>query len=209
MRKPKLKSSYDFLSNDTLALYAHGVVQQTTTSPYFSKGAELAAPVQTAVAALDAAVAETAHPSPSQTAARDAIRITLRDALGALATRLNLDFIGQEAALLSSGLELVQQAAAAAHADDLAPTDVSLVDAPQAGFLVVRFKRPANAVQTLIRYTTDGALPEEQWLVAVGGRQERVLGPFRSGQRVGVKVAALAAGTTEADYAAVVWRIVQ
>lgn len=92
---------------------------------------------------------------------------------------------------------------------DTTPTDVTLVDAPMAGFLLLRFKRSAGSVVTLIRYTTDATLPEDRWLVAVGGGRERLLGSFAPGTRVWVKVAGLTASTTEPDYSEVVSRIVQ
>ena len=90
-----------------------------------------------------------------------------------------------------------------------APTDVELVDSPSTGCLYLHGKRPAGAVQNLTRYTTDHALPEENCLVAVGGRREMELGSFAGGTKVWAKLASLTGSTSSPAYSAIVSRIVQ
>ena len=61
----------------------------------------------------------------------------------------------------------------------------------------------------LSRYTTDHALPEENWLVAVGGGRELELGLFAGGTKVWARLASLTGSTSSPVYSAVVSRIVQ
>ena len=213
MRKPKLLEDYSRLPNDTVPPFAHGVVRQTTASTFLAKGGDLAKPLAAALADFDAALAATDNPSPADTARRDQLRTAVVVELGRLGKRLNLDYPGQEAALLSAGLTLAAATAPAAGSAALgagagAVMDFDLLDGP-AGYLLLKLKRPTGTTQNLIRYTPDEKLPEAQWLVAVGGGRERQLGPFAAGTRVWVKAAALTASTTEPQYSAVKSRLVQ
>ena len=210
MRKPKLIEDYGKLPNDQIASFAHGAIRQTTASPFITKGSDLVKPLAAALALLDADVAATDHPTPAQTAQRDLLRTAALTELGRLAKRLNLDYPGDEPALLSSGLSLAsttgsQAAVAPATA---AVMDFELVDGP-AGYLLLKLRRPTGTIQNLVRYTTNAQLPEDQWPVAVGGGRERQLGPFDSGTKVWVKAAGLTGSTTEPQYSAVKSRIVQ
>ncbi|GAB3582075.1 hypothetical protein [Hymenobacter daeguensis] len=213
MRKPKLLEDYTYLLYDTVSPFAHAAVRQTTASPFIATGAELVKALSAAVMALDAAVAVTDHPSPAQTAQRDQLRTATTTELGRLAKRLNLDYPGNEPALLSSGLTLADGAGTAARSLATTATDVvmdfDLLDGTQPGCLLLKLKRPTGTLQNLIRYSFDAKFPEEQWLVAVGGGRERQLGPFESGTKVFVKAAALVGSTTEPQYSAVKSRIVQ
>lgn len=212
MRKPKLIEDYGTLINDAVSLLAHSVVRQTTTSPFIANGGSLLQALETAVAALDANVATIDYPTPAQTANRDKLRTAVVAELGRLAKRLNLDYQGNEAALLSSGLTLAAatgSGAARSLAPVAVPMEFELVDGGQPGCVLLKLSRPTGTIQNLIRYTTDEKLPEDNWCVAVGGGRERELGPFDSGTRVFVKAAALAGSTTAPQYSGVKSRIVQ
>ena len=210
MRKPKLIEDYTYLGYDAVSPFAHGVIRQTTASPFLAKGADLVKALAAAVALLDADVAATDHPTPAQTAQRDLLRTAVTTELGRLAKRLNLDYPGDEPALLSPGLPLANSANALASVgpDTASVMDFDLLDST-AGYLLAKLKRPAGTTQNLIRYALDATLPEANWLVAVGGGRERVLGPFESGTKVFVKAAALTGSTTEPQYSAVKSRLVQ
>jgi hypothetical protein len=191
MRKPKLIEDYSILVNDAVSLFAHSAIRQTTTSSFIANGGSLLQALEVAVAALDANVATIDHPTPAQTANRDLLRTAVTAELGRLAKRLNLDYLGQEPALLSSGLTLVAATTANA-ARTLAPVAVpmefDLLDGGQPGCVLLKLSRPTGTIQNLIRYSTDEKLPEDNWCVAVGGGRERELGPFDSGTKVFVKV---------------------
>ncbi|WP_210521022.1 hypothetical protein [Hymenobacter terricola] len=210
MRKSKLIEDYAKLANDALAPFAHSAVRQTSTSGFIKNGGELTKPLDVAVALLDADVAATDHPMPAQTAQRDLLRAATVLELNRLAKRLNLDYLADEPALLSSGLTLASSTGTLARVAPATETvmDFDLVDST-IGCLLVKLKRPTGTTQNLIRYSLDGKLAEDNWLVAVGGGRERVLGPFESGTKIFVKAAGLTGSTTEPQYSAVKSRIVQ
>lgn len=210
MTRPKLKSNYKYIHDDALPGFGHGVAQQITVTTYFNKGAERAKPIEEGAKALDTALAESAHPTPSQTAAREALRGALRSAMGDAATQfnldvkaLNLDIPQQTAALLSTGLTLAEQGGGSRVAPTGIPTDVVLAASKQAHCIEVSYKRPKGAVQTITRYTTDPTLPEDNWQVKTGGARKQTLGPFRKGEEVFAKTAALWPTTEEPDYTTV------
>ena len=211
MRTAKLIEDFGKLANDAVSPTAHSVSRQTTASTFIVDGKKLVADLDKSVADYDADVAAVDYPNPAQTARRDELRTAVVTQLNRLAKRLNLDYSGNEVALLSSGLTMANGSGTAARSNhDLpAPTDVELVDSPTEGCLYLHGKRPAGAVQNLARYTTDKALPEENWLVAVGGGREMELGPFASGTKVWAKLASLTGSTSSPVYSAVVSRIVQ
>lgn len=212
MRKPKLIEDYSYLLVDAVSPFAHSVARQTAASPFISGGPALAQALSNAVDALDANVATIDYPTPAQTANRDLLRTAVTTELGRLAKRLNLDYVGEEPALLSSGLTLAATGGnVAARTQDLnlELIDFDLFDGTQPGCLLLKLKRPTGTIQNLIRYTSAEDLDEEQWPVAVGGGRERQLGPFKSGTRVWVKAAALLGSTTDPQYSAVKTRIVQ
>jgi hypothetical protein len=214
MRKPKLIEDYHYLNYDAISPFARSVARQVQASTFIANAKVLVNPLESAVAALDANVAGNDHPTPADTAQRDLVRAVAITELGRLAKRLNLDYPGNEPALLSSGLPLAGSTSGAGDSAALS-TDrdevmaFELLDGAQPGCLLLKLKRPTGTIQNLIRYTTEATLSEDQRLVAVGGGRERQLGPFASGTKVYVKAAALTGSTTEPQYAAVKSRIVQ
>lgn len=213
MRKSKLLEDYTYLVHDAVSPFARSVARQVLASTYIANGPALVAALEGAVATLDANVAGNDHPTPADTAQRDLLRIGVFTELGRVAKRLNLDYLGNEPALLSSGLVLAENGSGSrpGTAPGLADAvmEFELLDGSQPGCLLLRLKRPTGTIQNLIRYAAEAGLAEEQWLVAVGGGRERQLGPFESGTRVFVKAAALSGSTTEPQYSAVKSRIVQ
>ncbi|MDQ2773008.1 MAG: hypothetical protein M3Y54_21190 [Bacteroidota bacterium] len=212
MRKPKLIEDYSTLAYDAVSPFAHSAIRQTTSSAFLTKGADLVKPLGDALALLDADVAATDHPTPAQTAQRDLLRTATVTELNRLGKRLNLDYPANEPALLSSGLSLVAASGTAAGpglAATSAVMDFELLDGAKPGYLLLKLARPTGTIQNLIRFTTDPHLDERNWEVAVGGGREREIGPFASGTRVSVKVAALTGSTTDPQYSAVKNRLVQ
>jgi hypothetical protein len=209
MRKSKLLEDYTYLVHDAVSPFARSVTRQVLASTYIANGPVLVTALEGAVATLDA----NDHPTPADTAQRDLLRVGVFNELGRVAKRLNLDYLGNEPALLSSGLVLAENGSGSrpGTAPGLADAvmEFELLDGSQPGCLLLRLKRPTGTIQNLIRYAAEAGLAEEQWLVAVGGGRERQLGPFESGTRVFVKAAALAGSTTEPQYSAVKSRIVQ
>ena len=213
MRKPKLIEDYSTLPYDMVSPFAHSVERQTTVSTFIKSGSNLVTLLTAALSAYDEDVASYDHLSPAQTSYRDGLRTAVVTQLNRLAKRLNLDYPANEAALLSSGLTMIDLVSSAAAgrptAVEMSVMDFDLLDASQPGCVVVKLKRPTGTIQNLVRYTTDPQLDEEHWLVAVGGGRERQLGPFPSGTKVLVKAAALAGSTVDPQYSGVKSRIVQ
>lgn len=213
MRKPKLIEDYRLMAYDAVSPFAHSVVRQTSTSTFIKSGPNLVTLLVAALTMYDEDVAAFDHLAPAQTAYRDGLRTAVITQLNRLAKLLNLDYPGNEAALLSSGLTLMEHTGNSATGRPIAVEtsimDFDLLDASQPGCVVVKLKRPTGTIQNLLRYTTDPQLAEEHWLVAVGGGRERQLGPFPSGTKVLVKAAALAGSTVDPQYSGVKSRIVQ
>ena len=207
----KLNTNYDDVKNDALSLFGHGVVEKTTTSPFIANGADLAQPLATALKKLDDDVTAVIYPTPAQTVQRDAFRKAVRTELGRLAAQLNLDYPGNEAALLSSGLTMGQPGGAHSRKPGELdpPTEVELFDGSRPGYLLVRGKRPAGAVQNIIRASFDPAVPAEEGQLFVGGGRECEIGPFPPGAVVEVVWACLTGSTTVLNYCAPVSRRVQ
>ena len=212
MRKSKLIENYGQLSYDTVSPLAHTVIAATTGSQFLTKGAELVKSLAAALTLYDADVNAVPNPTPAETAHRDQLRTAVTTELARLGKRLNLDYPADEAALLSSGLTMAAASSTVPSrilAADTAVMNVELADGAQSGYLLIKLARPTGTLQNLIRYATDPAQPDEHWAVAVGGGREREIGPFASGTRVRVKVAALTGSTTEPVYSVVVSRLVQ
>jgi hypothetical protein len=217
MRKTKLIEDYSGLLSDDVSAFARNAVRQTAGSHFIKDGYKLTIFLNEAVELLDtylAYVATASHPTPAQTAQCTMLCTGVVRELNHLAKCLNLDYTNNERALLSSGLTLaiigisvpvVPRPTVAAEA----AIDFELLDGPQPGCLLVRLRRPANAMQNLLRYSVDELLPEEYWPVAVAVGDERQLGPFPSGTRVLVKGAGLTGTTLEPQYSPVQSRVVQ
>ena len=207
----KLNISYEDIKNDGLSLFGHGVVEKTSTSTFIANGAELAKPLAVALKTLDADVTAVVYPTPAQTAQRDTFRKAVRTELGRLAGQLNLDYAGNEAALLSSGLTMGNPGGAHARKSGELdpPTDIELLDGTAPGCLLIRGKRPTGAVQNIIRASADPAVPAEHGQLFVGGGREREIGPFPSGSVVAVVWACLTSSGMSCNFSASVSRRVQ
>lgn len=207
----KLNISYEDIKNDALALFGHGVVEKTSTSTFIANGAGLAKPLATVLKMLDDDVMTVVYPTPAQTAQRDLFRKAVRTEVGRLAGQLNLDYPGNEAALLSSGLTMGQpggnHARKAGELDP--PTDIELLDGSAPGCLLIRGKRPTGAVQNIIRASHEAGVPAEEGALFVGGGKEREFGPFPSGAVVTVVWACVTAASTTLNFSAPVSRRVQ
>ena len=213
MRKAKLTEDYSKMLKDAVSPYAHSVIRQMATSTFIPDGVKITTRLSEALLELDREIASVDYPTPAQTAQRDLLRTAVMMELGRVAKVLNLDYLGNEPALLSSGLRLVDTLASTtasrATIEAEAVLEIELFDGSQPGCVLVKMKRHKSMKQNLLRYTVDASLPEEHWAVAVGGGRERQLGPFPSRSVLLVKGAGLTASTTEPVYSAVKTRVVQ
>ena len=162
--------------------------------------------LQAALAPYQAAVA-VLHPTPTQTAELAQLRATLNQTLGAVATIANALYPADEAALLSTGLNLSKTPERRTTLE--APTRFQLVDGPQPGTLCAKAKRPPHAVAMKYLYTLDAALPDIEWYVVVVRDGDGLLTACKTADRVYCKVAAVGGDTEQQPYTDVLTRLVQ
>jgi len=157
------------------------------------------APYQVAVAVL--------HPTPTQTAELAQLRLSLNQALAAVATMANALYLDDEAALLSTGLALTK--APERHTTLEAPGKFQLVDGPQAGTLCAKAKRSPHAVALKYLYTLTPTDPDIEWYTVVVRDGDALLTQCKSADRVYCKVAAVGGDTDQQPYTDVLSRLVQ
>jgi hypothetical protein len=153
------------------------------------------------------AAASIAHPTPTQTAELAQLRTALNQALSAVAQMANQLFPDDEAALLSTGLNLSKERER--HTTLEAPLRFQLVDGPTPGTLCAKAKRPPYAVALKYLYTLDPTEPDIEWYVVVVRDGDALLTQCKSGDRVYVKVAAVGGDTDQQPFTEVLSRMVQ
>jgi hypothetical protein len=162
--------------------------------------------VQAALTPYQAAVA-ILHPTPTQTAELAQLRATLNQTLAAVAVMANALYPDDEAALLSSGLNLSK--APERHTTLEAPLKFQLVDGPQPGTLCAKAKRPPHAVALKYLYTLTPTDPDIEWYTVVVRDGDALLTQCASADRVYCKVAAVGGDTDQQPYTDVLSRLVQ
>ena len=210
MQPAKLIENYARVTVDAIPLFARAVVRDTTGSEFIKDGAKLVADLLAAADALEKFEADHANPDAGQRAFRDELRRAVLTELNRAAKRLNLDYPGNEPALLSSGLTLADRPGAAARVGNTRGTTIEILDSKQPGVLTIRYlTKPLKSTHVINRVTTDDKLPEENWPLVLGGARTRDIGPFPKGTLVGIKAAGVLGSTTEPEYSDVVWHYVQ
>ncbi len=200
MNRPrKVKTNYANKRNEAVSLLAHKMVGSMSANTYFKDGAELAAPLQKSVTALDQ-FAE-AHPNPNSldTAEQDALRETVLADMSVLGVVINQRHTGNEAALLSTGYELASDPKPVPPPE--APKKCVIAKGPQSGSVTVRSKRPLRVTNMLWFYTTDATLPLDQWKWCLCNADELTITGLVRGQELFVRVAALNGASTRDNLA--------
>ena len=168
---------------------------------------------QAQVAALQAALppyqaaAGILHGTPTQTAELHQSRLALNQALAAVARMANAEYPDDEAALLSTGLNLSKIPERRTTLE--APVKFQLVDGPQPGTLCARARHPPHAVALKYLYPCDARLPDNQWYTVVVRDGDALLTACQTADRVYCKVAAVGGDTDQQPYTDVLSRIVQ
>jgi hypothetical protein len=147
------------------------------------------------------------HPTPTQTAELAQLRLSLNQALGAVASIANGLYPDDEAALLSTGLALSK--APERHTTLEAPARFQLVDGPQPGTLCAKAKRPPHAVALKYLYTLTPTDPDIEWYTVVVRDGDALLTQCQSADRVYVKAAGVGGDTDQQPYTDVLSRLVQ
>jgi hypothetical protein len=153
------------------------------------------------------AAASILHPTPTQTAELAQLRTALNAALSAVAQMANQLFPDDEAALLSTGLNLSKERER--HTTLEAPLKFQLVDGPTPGTLCAKAKRPPHAVALQYLYTLDPTEPDIEWYTVVVRDGDALISHCKSADRVYVKVAAVGGDTDQQPFTDVLSRLVQ
>ena len=206
MSSRKLITNFDNVAKMDIGPLAQNVLSSTVGNARYPKAKPL---TDTLAAALppSLAAASIAHPTPTQTAELAQLRATLNDALSAVAGMANALFPDDEAALLSTGLNLSKTPER--HTTLEAPTKFQLVDGPQAGTLSAKCKRPPHAVALKYLYTLTPTDPDIEWYTVVVRDGDALLTQCKSADKVYCKVAAVGGDTDQQPFTEVLSRIVQ
>ena len=202
----KLITNFDNVPKMEIGPLAQNCLTNTIGNPRYSDAAPQTDALQAALAPYQAAAA-IQHPTPTQTAELAQLRTALNQALSAVAVMANVLYPDDEAALLSTGLNLGKERER--HTTLEAPTKFQLVDGPQPGTLCAKAKRPPHSVALKYLYTLDQTLPDNQWLTVVVRDGDALLTACKTADRVYCKVAAVGGDTDQQPYTDVLTRLVQ
>ncbi len=193
-RIKKLLLDYSYLRVSEISAFAHAVIGSIMVSSYIAGGKALVAGLEIAVKALDDFTE--AHPQLTKplTAQLTVLRKAVLAELFKIATQLNLDFAGNEAALLSSGLVLA--ADPQALQPPVAPALCEIVFGTQSGSMGIHIKRAPGTMNVKWYYTTDPALPLEQWKYCLLNADELSITGLKAGERLHAKAACINSAST-------------
>lgn len=202
----KLLTNFANVAKLEIAPLAQNCLTNTVGNPRYPSVKPQADDLQAALTPYQTAVG-ILHPTPTQTAELAQLRATLNQTLGAVATIANALYLDDEAALLSTGLNLSKLPERRTTLE--APTKFQLVDGPQPGTLCAKAKRPPHAVAMKYLYTLDATQPDIEWYTVVVRDGDGLLTQCKTADRVYCKVAAVGGDTDQQPYADVLSRIVQ
>lgn len=193
-RIKKLLTDYSFKRVGDISAFAHAVINSILASTYIKDGKALAEALLAALAALDVFTEQHPQLTAPLTAQLTVLRKAVLVELGKIATQLNMDFTGNEAALLSSGLELAADPTAVQP--PVAPALCEIEMGPQSGSMVLRIKRAAGTANVLWYYTTDPTLPLTQWQCRLTNEDTLTIPGLKPGERLHARVACLNGAST-------------
>ena len=202
----KLNTNFDNLAKMDIGPLAQNCLTNTVGNPRYPDAKPQTDALLAALTPYQAA-ASIMHPTPTQTAELAQLRGTLNQALGAVAALANALYPDDEAALLSTGLNLSKERER--HTTLEAPLRFQLVDGPQPGTLCAKAKRPPHAVALKYLYTLDPTEADVEWYTVVVRDGDALLTQCKSADRVYCKVAAVGGDTDQQPYTDVLSRIVQ
>ncbi len=206
MSSRKLITGFDAVPKMEIGPLAQNCLTNTVGNPRYPKADAQTDALQAALTPYLAA-ASIGHPTPTQTAELAQLRTALNQALAAVAQLANLLYPDDEAALLSTGLNLSK--VPERHTTLEAPLKFQLVDGPTPGTLCATAKRPPHAVALKYLYTLAPTKPDIEWYAVVVRDGDALLTACKSGDKVYCKVAAVGGDTDQQPFTDVLSRIVQ
>lgn len=144
---------------------------------------------------------------PAQTAALAQLRDALNQALGSVARYANSLHPDNEAALLSTGLDLTKDPEKRTSLEP--PKKYALGDGTEADTLCAKVTRALGAVATEIRYTDAPDQPWHQWLSVTTTRPSVLLRGYKKRTEVFAMFRSVGGDTDDQPYSKVLSRIVQ
>ncbi len=201
-----LRTSFVPIAKDKIGPLALNCITRLTGNPYYKDIAHYTTDMQ---AALDAYLPAAAikNPVPEQTAALSQLRDALNQALGNTARYANSLYPDNEAALLSTGLDLTKEPEKRTSLEP--PKKYELGDGTEADTLCAKVTRALGAVATEIRYTDAPDQPWHQWLSVTTTRPSVLLRGYKKKTEVFAMFRSVGGDTDDQPFSEVLSRIVQ
>lgn len=206
MNTRKLLTNFNNVGKMDIGPLAQNCLTNLVSNPRYPNAKLLAEALQDALTPYMAA-ASILHPTPTQTAELNQLRLNLNQAVSAVASMANGLYPEDEAALLSTGLTLSKERER--HTVLEVPGKFQLVDGPQAGTLCAKAKRPPYAVALKFLYTCTPTDPDVEWYTVVVRDGDALLTQCKSAEKVYCKVAAVGGDTDMQPFTDVLSRVVQ
>ena len=201
-----LRTSYSDVVKDKIGPLALNCCTKLTGNAYFPGAAPYVSAMQAALADYTPA-ASIRNPIPEQTALLGQYRKVLDASLASTARYANGEYPADEAALLSTGLELSKEREKHTVLDP--PKKYSLGDGTEADTLCAKATRADHAVATEVRYTDDPDRPVAQWLSCTFTRPTALLRGYKKKTEVFAMFRSIGGDTDDQPFSDVISRIVQ
>lgn len=201
-----LRTSFVPVTKDKIGPLALNCITRLTSNAYYKDIAHYVSDMQAALTAYMPAAA-IKNPLPEQTAVLYQLRDALNQALANTARYANTLYPDNEAALLSTGLDLTKEPEKRTTLEP--PRKYELSDGTEADTLCAKVTRALGAVATEIRYTDAPDQPWHQWLSVTTTRPSVLLRGYKKKTEVFAMFRSVGGDTDDQPFSEVLARIVQ
>jgi hypothetical protein len=201
-----LRTSFVPIAKDKIGPLALNCLARLTNNAFFPDAAPYTTDLNAALTAYTPAAA-IKNPVPAQTAALAQLRDALNQALSSVARYANALQPDNEAALLSTGLDLTKEPEKRTTLEP--PKKYELSDGTEADTLCAKVTRALGAVATEIRYTDAPEQPWHQWLSVTTTRPSVLLRGYKKKTEVFAMFRSVGGDTDDQPFSEVLSRIVQ
>jgi len=201
-----LRTGFIGIAKDKIGPLALNCIARLTNNAFYPDAAPHTTDINTALTAYTPAAA-IKNPVPAQTAALYQLRDALNQALSSTARYANTLYPDNEAALLSTGLDLTKEPEKRTTLEP--PKKYELSDGTEADTLCAKVTRALGAVATEIRYTDAPEQPWHQWLSVTTTRPSVLLRGYKKRTEVFAMFRSVGGDTDDQPFSEVLSRIVQ
>ena len=201
-----LLTNYTYLTKDKVGPFAVNCCTKLTDNAYYPDGKRYVEAIQKALADYTPA-ASIKNPIPEQTELMKQYRRALDAALSSAAKYANGLHPDNEAALLSTGLELSKERERHTILDP--PKKYSLADGTEVDTLCAKATRADYAVATEVRYTDTPTLPWHDWKSITFTQPTALLRGYKKKTEVFAMFRSIGGDNDDQPFGDVVSRIVQ